>query len=121
MDFTALVSNTGDKAAMDCVLTTEISDGIGQVHRANFNLGPNQLDHRVPIGLERPRLGDLVPALANETTLYGRTLTVRVRAGRLWRARAVYREANYDPSTDAARYEAQQKTWSRGRPLAGGR
>ena len=119
VDFSAHMSNVGDKAAMGCIFTAELDDGIGEVFRHGpFNLRPNEIDRLILFGVERPRYGGLIHANNNETTLYGRVLTVRLRAGWLWRATARYREPTHHPQTDGARYQAQQDAWERGRPLA---
>jgi hypothetical protein len=118
VDFTALVSNIGTAPALGCVLTAELDDGIGVVYESGpFALAEGQVEHPVPFGLERPRYGNLVPALNNVFTLYGRQLTVTVRSGRA-RAVDVVEEELYNPATDRARHEAQQAAWETGRPLA---
>jgi hypothetical protein len=113
IDFTASVSNVGTAPALDCVLRVEVQ-GVGESYTSQpFSLAPNTLNHPVRFSLDRPRLGDLVPALTHATTLYGRRLTVRVRYGRR-EARCHWDEARYDPVTDAARHQTQQEAWRRG-------
>jgi hypothetical protein len=79
IDVVANVSNVGTAPAVECRVMAELN-GIGIVHSSPpFSLGEGELDHWVPFSLERPRHGDLVKALNDATTLYGRRLTVRVR------------------------------------------
>lgn len=99
---------------MDCELTATL-DGVGEVFHTTLDLGPSELNREVRFQLERPKYGDLIHANNNELTLYGHTLTVRVRSGRLWRANTRLRETMYNPQTDAARYAAQQEAWARHR------
>ena len=81
--FTATISNASTtKPALGCRLKGDL-EGIGRVFESSpFNLTTEQLDHPIRFGVARPRLGDLVKALNGETTLYGRTLTVRLLCGR---------------------------------------
>ena len=116
--FTATISNTSTtKPALGCRLSGEL-EGIGRVFDSSpFNLTAGQLGHRIRFGVERPRYGDLTKALNNETTLYGRTLTVRLMCGR-HRAIESWSEPRYDPETDAGRYQAQQDAWRAGSELS---
>lgn len=113
IDFTASVSDVGTAPALDCVLRVEL-EGVGEVHVSQpFSLTADTLHDLVRFSLERPRLGKLVQALNQATTLYGRRLTVRVRYGRR-QAICHWEEDRYDPVTDAARHQAQQEAWRRG-------
>ena len=113
IDFTAFVENSGTGHAAGCMLTAEL-EGVGLVFTSGpFGLPAGTFGHPIRFGLDRPRYGDLVHALNNEATIYGRRLTVRLKCG--WRSATDFHdEPRYDPETDAARYAAQQEAWSRG-------
>jgi hypothetical protein len=107
IDVVANVSNVGTAPAVEWRVTAELN-GIGIVHSSPpFSLGEGELDHWVPFSLERPRHGDLVKALNDATTLYGRRLTVRVRCdGR--EGVAQWEEDQYDTVSDAAPDQVQR-------------
>jgi hypothetical protein len=59
-------------------------------------------------------LGELMKECGHATTLYGETLHFRVDADG-HHAEESWSEDLYDPDTDRARYEVQQRYWRSGR------
>lgn len=78
------------------------------------DLVPGDPEQRIEIIVPSPELGDLVPALNNETTLYSRTLVFKASDGENV-ASQEWREHIYDSQTELARHEAQQRAWRIGR------
>ena len=79
-----------------------------------FELLVNAPPQRVTVDVPRPKLGELVPALSNATTLYGETLRLEVTADGE-RAEAVWQEHVYDEESERAQHDAQQRAWRLGR------
>jgi len=116
INFRATIDNLSTtKPALGCQVSAEIQ-GIGTLYESpsSFSLPAGKLDYPVRFGLERPRDADLVKALNDEPTLYGRTLIVRVKNGRHRAVKCQWDEARYDPQTNRARYEIQQDVWRGG-------
>ena len=116
VSFLARVDNTSvTQPALDCRVRADIT-GIGGVFQsAAFSLPAGTLGHEVRFDVERPRYADIVKALNNEPTLYGKTLVVQVdHAGRRKAAKYRWDEARYDRQTNGARYEVQQDVWRSG-------
>jgi hypothetical protein len=68
----------------------------------------------VMIHVPRPRYGDLMPECGHATTLYGQTLSVTAEAeDEVVEVR--WEDSEYDPLTDRARWEVQQRYWRQGR------
>ena len=70
---------------------------------------------RVLTEVPGPEFGDLVQALSHATTLYGETLTVAATTTEGEVVAATWSEERYDPETDRARHEAEQRAWRVGR------
>jgi hypothetical protein len=113
VDFRARVQNFGTKPAR-MVVTARVGDREIKCSPEVPDLLVNMPATRVSIWVPRPELGELMKECNSATTLYGETLYVRVesdghRADREWH------EEVYDPETDRARYETQQRYWRHGR------
>jgi hypothetical protein len=76
------------------------------------DIAAQKLDLLVPFSLARPLYGDLVPAFAGETTLYGEAPKVRLRSGRP-RWTVTWNELVYEAETNLGRHEIQQRIWRR--------
>jgi hypothetical protein len=79
------------------------------------DLIPNTPPEYVRVIVPRPALGELMSECNNETTLYGRTLTVVCSVNGKARAETPWAEHLYDTLTDRDRHEIQQRYWRRGR------
>jgi hypothetical protein len=64
----------------------------------------NQLPSRVRVYVPRTELADLVPALANEPTLYGCELVLEVSVDGEQVAAETWTETLYDQESDRARW-----------------
>ena len=115
--FLVEISNIGTAPALDCVVHAVLEDLGGVYTSEPFDLPAGVLRHQIFVPLKRPEHGDLIKELNAVTTLYGRSLEVRVHYGR---GKAVCRwtEPRYDPVNDGTRYRVQQKVWRDGRGLA---
>jgi hypothetical protein len=110
--FTAEVSETRNRVpAVGVRLTAEIEGQPVYLHPP-FDLHAGVVGHPIRFELERPRYGTLVKGCGDATTLYGKVLTVQVRAGK-HHASTTWHEQTFDPETDAARHAAIQDIWRR--------
>lgn len=109
--FTATIVNTGGKPAINCGVTVAVAD-VGVQPESIAPTPPFDVEVRkeVRFTLDRPGYGELVPAFAGETTLYGEALTLTIHCGRhSWSG--TWREVEHDAETNRARYEIQQQIW----------
>jgi hypothetical protein len=111
--FTVVLTNTEMRPLVGVSFTAEIED-VQTVAEETFSMEAGEVGRRIRFGVARPRLGDLVPEFGGEHTLYGRRLTITIRAGWL-PVRAVHREEVYDATTNGARYVIQQQIWASAR------
>jgi len=113
IDFAAVIQNVGTKSARVSV-TARVDDEAVTVDKPVVELLPSAPSQTVRIFVPRPRLGNLIKAFDDETTLYGRTLTVEIAEGRR-RAAATWRELIYHRDENLERHEIQQREWRLGR------
>ncbi len=114
IDFTAEVANYGTQQCR-AEFSATVAEREVECRPATADLLLNAAPTRVGVVVPRPELGDLVPELYDATTLYGETLRFEVRAGDHKAKPVTWSEELYDPQTDRARYEVQQRAWRRGR------
>jgi hypothetical protein len=107
--FYATVQNIDDR-----IIVGELAARIGSeemvVEPRQVNLLVNVKPIAVLIFVPRPRLGDLVPALNNEPTLYGDTLELEMRVDGGVAASDEWSELVYDDANQQ-RAEIQQQIW----------
>jgi hypothetical protein len=113
VDFAAIVQNVGNKSARATV-TARVGGEKMKVDKPVVELLPSAPSLTVRIFVPRTQLGNLVKAFADETTLYGRTLTVEIAEGR-HRAIKTWREIVYDAAENRERHDIQQREWRIGR------
>jgi hypothetical protein len=109
VSFSAYVQNYGTQPARATV-SAKVRGHEVPCRPTVLDLLVNAPPDRVAITVPRPGLGDLVKDLNNATTLYGAELVVEVVAGKQ-RPVETWREEMYDPETDRARHEVQQRAW----------
>ena len=84
---------------------------------ATLDLLANTMPQQIHVEVPRPALGELVPELNHETTLYGETLTVDVDVdGRT--ASKNWNEVVYEKGGNSQRHAIQQRVWRIGKDAA---
>jgi len=113
VDFRVEVANYGARQCR-CRVEAHVAGAAVQCIPQTVDLIPNQPPQRVRVLVPRPHLGDLVPGLNNETTLYGEPLRIELICDKQVATRE-WREKLYDAATERARHEIQQRAWRFGR------
>lgn len=113
VDFSAYLQNYGTQPARVSISASVDGQDVACAPPV-LDLLVNTPKERVAISVPRPQLGDLVPALNNETTLYGAELEVVARTGKQEK-RATWSELVYDAETNRERHEIQRRIWRIGR------
>jgi hypothetical protein len=112
VDFRLVVENQGNQQTRATV-AARVGETPVQCQPADVNLLYNAEPTHVRILVPRPRLGELVAEFNHVTTLYGRTLTVEVVAGKK-RLVETWAEPIYGPEDNSERHRIQQSYWRRG-------
>ena len=109
IDFALTLQNFGSQP-IRASITAKVGESSVACEPSSVDLLYNRLPVRVRIVVPRPSLGDLVPELEHQTTLYGRPLEVEVAAGskRRW---TVWTERIYSAEEDEERHAVQRRTW----------
>lgn len=116
VDFAAEVVNEGTRRCR-VEISAFVDETPVRCDPTTLDLLINHPAERVRVLVPRSDLGDLVPEFNNETTLYGRTLTLVVEAEGD-RATRTWGEKVYDPEENAAREQIQQRVWRFGHKTA---
>jgi hypothetical protein len=112
VDFSAVVSEIANRVPAIGVYVYAELEGEGVVFESrSFTLRAGELEHLIMFGLQRPKYGTLVKECNDQTTLYGRTLTVTAVSDNGGVATREWVEDLHEPGS--ARYEAMQEVWAR--------
>lgn len=109
VDFAAFVANYGTQQAR-VEFKAHVGSHDAECVPRTHDLIPEALPERVTIIVRRPEVGDLVPAFANETTLYGERLELEAIVNGRSKS-AFWDEKRYEAETNAERYRIQQDVW----------
>lgn len=115
VDFVVEVTNRGTKSCR-AKLEADVDGWPVTCRPSTLDLGPDSGVMSFDVLVARPALGNLVGAFNHATTLYGRTLNVRLSADG-HQVEDSWREIVYDNASNAARREIQQGVWHDGADL----
>jgi hypothetical protein len=113
IDFTAEINNIGARFSR-CEVTALVGSQAVECRPPTIDLVPQEAPKTVRVIVPRPQLGDLVPAFANEATLYGEALRVEAVDGE-HRASSEWHEKVYSLEENFQRHHIQQRVWRIGR------
>jgi hypothetical protein len=114
LGFVASVSETRNLVpALDVKVVAEIEEAdqvVASIFESQpFDLSAGELNREIRFPVRRPSFGELVPECNNEPTIYGRDLVVTAYSENGGVDVKIWKEIQYSPETDGARFEVMQR------------